>query len=178
MTIVAPAAPPVQALVAGQALGRFTLLSDLTVRTDAPVWRARDRQLQRDVALKLPPSGAGDALGSAWMTEAQVVARLAHPNLVPLFEATVLEGRQVLVFELVPGMTLAQWLVDKGPMPARDAVALMVGVVDALRAAHEQGVVHRSLTPSCVLVDERGRGRVTDFGMAAVLGQHGAAIGS
>ena len=56
MTIVAPAAPPVQALVAGQALGRFTLLSDLTVRTDAPVWRARDRQLQRDVALKLPPA--------------------------------------------------------------------------------------------------------------------------
>ena len=154
---------------AGQRLGRFRLLSELGRGAQAEVWRALDERLQREVALKLMTPGGDAAQADRWLFEARAVGRLAHPHIVPVFEADNYDGQPALVFELVEGQTLAQRLKQSGALPAREAVELMVGVVDALRAAHAQGIVHRDLKPSNILLDAEGRARVMDFGIAAQL---------
>jgi len=155
------------ARLAGQLLGRFRLLAPLGRGAQASVWRALDERLQREVALKLMDGHAQFGLDDRWLHEAQAVGRLAHAHIVPVFEADVIDGQPMLVFELVAGQTLAQHLKERGSLPAREAVELMVGVVDALRAAHGQGIVHRDLKPSNILIDGEGRARVMDFGIAA-----------
>ena len=164
---VIPAAVTPATLRPGQALGRFTLISLLGQGGQATVWRALDQRLQREVAIKLMAPSVDQGQGDRWLHEAQSVGRLAHPNIVPVFEADLIDGRPALVFELVEGPTLAQRLREQGAMPVRDAVELMLGVVDALRAAHGQGVVHRDLKPSNILLGADGRARVMDFGIAA-----------
>ena len=174
--VVVAAAPAmaVPAHRAGQHLGRFRLLAPLGSGAQATVWRAHDERLDREVALKLLiGDNAGQPLRQ-WLHEARAVSRLAHPHIVPVFEADEFDGQACLVFELVPGQTLAQRLQKGGAMPAREAVELMLGVVDALRAAHAQGIVHRDLKPSNILLDNDGRARVMDFGIAARLALPGA----
>jgi eukaryotic-like serine/threonine-protein kinase len=157
----------------GVHLGRYRLLSILGRGAQATVWRAHDERLDRQVALKLlTPEASQPAPGQPphqWLQEARAVSRLAHPHIVPVFDAEQIDGHACLVFELVTGSTLAERLRRHGPLPARDAVELMLGVVDALRAAHAQGIVHRDLKPSNILVDAEGRARVMDFGIAARL---------
>jgi eukaryotic-like serine/threonine-protein kinase len=149
-------------------IGRFALLRELGRGAQATVWLAHDDRLDREVALKLLEE-AGDAASiDQWLHEARAVARLAHPHLVPVFEADESDGRPYLVFEYVAGPTLAQHLRERGgALPAREAVGLMLGVLDALALAHERGIVHRDLKPSNVLIDAQGRARVMDFGIAA-----------
>ena len=151
---------------AGQRIGRFRLVDELGRGAQATVWRAHDERLDRDVALKLLTlEPAGPPL-SQWLHEARAVSRLSHPHIVPVFEADDIDGQPCMVFELVSGRTLAQALRSSGAMPAREAVEMMLGVVDALRAAHSLGIVHRDLKPSNILLDAEGRARVMDFGIA------------
>lgn len=147
-------------------LGRFELQRELGCGAQAVVWLAHDPRLDRDVALKVMAPGAGQATVDQWLQEGRAVSRLSHPGIVQVFEADVIEGKPVLVFELVNGGTLLP-LLRQAPLPARRAVDLMVGVLDALVAAHAAGVVHRDLKPSNILLDPQGRPRVTDFGIAA-----------
>ncbi len=154
---------------AGQRLGRFCLRGELGRGAQATVWRAHDERLDREVALKLLTGLDSAQPLDQWLHEARAVSRLAHPHIVPVFDADCFDGQPGLVFELVPGGTLAQLLRQRGALPAREAVALMLGVVDALRAAHAQGIVHRDLKPSNILIDASGRARVMDFGIAARL---------
>ena len=121
------------------------------------------------MALKLLTGIDGSQPLDQWLHEARAVSRLAHPHIVPVFDADSFDGQPGLVFELVPGGTLAQLLRQRGALPAREAVELMLDVVDALRAAHAQGIVHRDLKPSNILIDASGRARVMDFGIAARL---------
>ncbi|WP_088279433.1 serine/threonine protein kinase [Ideonella sp. A 288] len=171
--VLAPPSP-------GLRVGRFRLKSELGRGAQATVWRAHDEQLDREVAIKLLDPAADNLALSQWMHEARAVGRLAHPNIVPLFEAGEIDGRPCLVFELVNGRTLAAVLRQQGAMPPRDAVATMVDVLDALRVAHEHGIVHRDLKPSNILVDGEGRARVMDFGIAARLadGADGRIVGT
>src|SRR5262249_37870048 len=109
-------------------------------------------------------------------------SRLTHPNIVPVFEADLHEGRPFLVFEYVVGDTLAERLRRDGAMPPRAAVDMMLGMLEGLQAAHAAGVVHRDLKPSNVLVDPDGRARVMDFGIAGLIheadGGDGMIVGS
>ena len=125
-------------LSAGQRMGRFELRAELGCGAQAMVWRAYDERLDRDVAIKLFRPAADAAPLGQWLSEARAVSRLAHPHIVPVFDADEIDGQLCLVFELVPGQTLAQRLRCQGALPAREAVELMLGVVDALRAAHGQ----------------------------------------
>ena len=153
----------------GQRLGRFRLLAELGRGGQAVVWRAHDERLDREVALKLLVGESAAQPVSQWLHEARAVSRLAHPHIVPVFEADEIDGQPFLVFELVSGRTLAEALRRNGAMPQRQAVELMLGVIDALRAAHDHGIVHRDLKPSNILVDAEGRAKVMDFGIAARL---------
>lgn len=154
-------------LTTPRSVGRFQLQSVLGRGAQATVWRAHDPRLDRDVALKLLNPDADPQSLSEWLNEARAVSRLAHPNVVPVFEADEAAGQPYLVFELVDGQTLQQARRQRPAWPAQEAVRLMLGVLDALAAAHEQGIVHRDLKPSNVLLGKDGRPRVMDFGIAA-----------
>jgi len=150
-------------------LGRFQLRRLLGQGAQAKVWLAFDPRLEREVAIKVmlqvPESGSAEV--NQWLQEARSVSRLTHPNIVPVFEADVQEQRPYMVFEYVPGQTLAQQLTAQGALAATQAVAVMDDILSALVAAHADGVVHRDLKPSNVLMDSSGRARVMDFGIAA-----------
>ncbi len=161
-SVIARAAP-------GLRIGRFCLRSELGRGAQATVWLAHDERLDREVAIKLLDPAADSLTKSQWLHEARAVSRLAHPHIVPLFEADELDGRPYLVFELVRGRTLSEALRSQGKMAPREAVSLLLGVLDALQLAHGQGIVHRDLKPSNILVDGQGRARVMDFGIAARL---------
>jgi serine/threonine protein kinase len=154
-------------------LARFRLLRELGRGAQARVWLAHDPRLDREVALKLLDTANDPGAISQWLHEAQAVSRLTHPNIVPVFEADEFKGQPYLVFEYVDGPTLAQARKGKKAMPAKQAAALLLDVLDALAAAHELGVVHRDLKPSNILLGKDGRARVMDFGIAARVTQAG-----
>jgi len=151
----------------GSRVGRFELLDELGRGAQAVVWRANDQRLDREVALKLLAPDAQGVSVHQWLHEARLVSRLSHPNIVPVFEADEASGQPYLVFELVRGQTLAAALRRSGAMPERAALTLLLGVLEALQAAHAQGIVHRDLKPSNILLGPDGRARVMDFGIAA-----------
>lgn len=159
-------------------LGRFRLLRTLGEGAQATVWLAHDPRLDREVAVKVLHPGADPLEVDEWLHEARAVSRLTHPNIVPVFEADLHGGQPYMVFEYVSGGTLAARLRAKGRLPAREAAAIAMQVLDGLQAAHSAGVVHRDLKPSNILLDGNvaaagsgtaGRARVMDFGIAARL---------
>ena len=154
-------------------LARFQLLRELGRGAQAVVWLAHDPRLDREVAVKLLSADADEATRKEWLNEARAVSRLKHPSIVPVFEADEHEGQPYLVFEFVDGPTLQAERRKRPSWPAREAVTMVLGVLDALAAAHEQGIVHRDLKPSNILLGGDGRARVMDFGIAARVSEPG-----
>ena len=153
-------------------LGRYRLRRRLGTGGFATVWRAHDERLDRQVAVKILPRER--VIGGRFEREARAAARLAHPGIVTLYEAAVDDEGAYLVSELVYGTTLDELLAD-GRLSDRDVVRIGVVLCDALAHAHAQGVIHRDVKPSNVLVPERPTSpaqmaRLTDFGVARVLG--------
>jgi len=131
------------------------------------VYEAHDEHLDRDVAVKLLNRDADTVAVNQWLHEARAVSRLAHPHIVPVFEADEFDGQPYLVFEFVDGPTLSQALKSRGALPPNEAVQMMLGVLDALAAAHAQGIVHRDIKPGNILISKRGEIKLADFGIAA-----------
>lgn len=150
-------------------LGRFELRRQLGQGAQSTVWLAFDPRMEREVAIKVlrPTDAADEHAIKQWLQEARSVGRVKHPSIVPVYEADVHEKHAYLVFEYVAGDTLAQLIGRKGALPAREAVAFMMDVLDAVAVAHAEGVIHRDIKPSNILVDGSGRARVMDFGIAA-----------
>ena len=118
----------------------------------ATVWLARDERLDREVAIKILPRER--IVGGRFEREARAAARLAHPGIVTLYEAAVDDEGAYLVSELVHGATLDELLAD-GRLSDRDVVRIGIALCDALAHAHAQGVIHRDVKPSNVLIPER-----------------------
>lgn len=131
------------------------------------VYRARDQKLDRDVAVKVLKAG-GATLGKRFETEIRLVASLAHPNVVSLFDFSSYRGVDFAVMELVVGETLRTRLEQSGGMGVggEQAIEWALGVAKALHAAHRLGVVHRDIKPENVMVSRDGQVKVLDFGLA------------
>lgn len=142
----------------------------------ATVYRAFDRRLSRDVAIKIPHRTSDRARTYAMFErETQATARLAHPNIVALHHVGDHHGTPFAVLELLAGEMLATRLARRRTLPAGEAMAILDGVLQALAHAHERGIVHRDLTPSNVFLTVDERVKLLDFGVAL---EHGGVAGT
>jgi serine/threonine-protein kinase len=134
------------------------------------VYRARHVKLGRLVALKMILAGghAGTRARARFRTEAEVVARLQHPNVVQIYDVGEHEGLPYLALEFCPGGSLASRLAGS-PLPPREAAALAETLARAVHAAHQAGVIHRDLKPANVLLAADGTPKISDFGLAKKL---------
>jgi serine/threonine protein kinase len=136
------------------------------------VYRARQPALDRWVALKiLPPQTSSDAgFADRFSREARALARLNHPNVVGVYEFGVVDGLHYFIMEYVDGLSLRQ-VEQAGRISPREALKIIPQICDALQYAHEEGVVHRDIKPENVMLDKKGRVKITDFGLAKILGR-------
>jgi eukaryotic-like serine/threonine-protein kinase len=147
-------------------IGRFVLREPLGEGGYGAVYRAFDPHLERDVALKvLKPNRLGEKALERFYREARAAARLDHPNIVGLHDAGRDEQRCWIAYQLVPGQTLSM-LRDLDPPSIDESVRIVRDLALALDHAHGRGVFHRDLKPANVLIDDSGRARLTDFGLA------------
>ncbi len=176
-TISGGSGPPIvdDSALRGRILGRFVIIDKVGQGGMGEVHRAYDPTLQREVALKLVRTGGRDGgdddeRQQRTLREAQAMARISHPNVVPVFDAWT-QGQQVCIaMEYVAGQTLRRWVGD-GSRSVEQILAVYVQAGRGLAAAHRQGMVHRDFKPDNVIVDEDGRARVLDFGLALAVSQ-------
>ena len=149
-----------------RSLGRFDLLEEVGAGGFGSVWRARDRELDRTVAVKIAYRDRVSAMeAEEFFHEARATARLNHPNIVKVLELGYEDGQAYLVHELIDGPNLADWLTVH-PVTPREAAAFCAKAARALEHAHEAGIVHRDLKPSNILIDGDGQPHLVDFGLA------------
>jgi hypothetical protein len=164
-----PAADNDQGHLGGRC-GRYVVLGPVGAGGMGVVVAAHDPVLDRRVALKLlHPTSAGRADHAARIErEAQAMARLAHPNVVTVFEVDRVDDQTFVAMELVEGLTLRRWLAEQ-PRSWREIVAIYIAAGRGLAAAHAAGLVHRDFKPDNVLIGRDGRPRVSDFGLVGDL---------
>jgi len=159
----------------GGSLGKYRLVRELGRGGMGVVYEAIDSQLNRKVALKLMLSNPNaDPKERAleeerFVQEAQLSAKLKHPNIVTVYEAGLLDGRQFLSMEMIDGSAFNEW---RKTVTIRQQVQTLADVASAVHHAHEQGILHRDLKPRNILVSGSGHAYVTDFGLAKSLGKN------
>lgn len=147
-------------------VGHFELIERIGIGGFGSVWKARDTELDRAVAIKIPRQGQMDAEEiENFFREARAAAQLKHPNIVAVHEVGRDGDAVYIVCELVRGITLSDWLTGQNPT-SREAAELCLGIADALHHAHENGVIHRDLKPSNIMIDREGEPHLMDFGLA------------
>ncbi len=155
--------------------GRYRLLAQIGQGGMGVVWRAHDDLLGRTVAVKeviLPQIGQLDRadLRRRTMREARAAARLSHPNAVTVHDVIEEDGQPWIVMQLLAAESLSDLIKDTGPLPPRRVAEIGLALLDALRAAHAAGILHRDVKPGNVLIGHDGRVVLTDFGIATLEG--------
>ncbi len=158
----------------GQKLSHYRIEEQIGAGGMGVVYRARDERLDRDVALKVLPTGAvSDAAArKRFRKEALTLSQLNHPNIATVYDFDSQDGVDFLVMEHVTGVRLAQKLAA-GPLPEKEVAALGIQMAEALEEAHARGIVHRDLKPGNIMVTPAGRAKVLDFGLAKLIGSTG-----
>lgn len=166
-------------LESGQRLlkGRYQLLDEIARGGVGTVWRANDLVLDREVAVKelRLPTDLGESERESLLRrttrEARVAARLTHPGLVTVLDVVDEDSRPWIVMELVVSSTLDEIIQLAGPLPYQRVAEIGLQLIDALKVAHDEGIVHRDVKPDNVMISEDGRVVLTDFGLAAWTGE-------
>lgn len=169
---------------ASQKIGRFEVVRRLGMGGFGAVFRARDPQLDRDVALKIPRPGALDDAETRerFLREAKAAARLQHPNIVPVYDAGNDRGQHYIASAFIDGLPLSK-VIGGQPCNPRTAAEFVRKLAGALAYAHSQGIIHRDVKPDNVMVDQKREPHLMDFGLArlehsAQLTQDGIVMGS
>ncbi|MCA9648648.1 MAG: tetratricopeptide repeat protein [Myxococcales bacterium] len=150
----------------GTAVGRYVVVGRIGAGGMGVVYMAFDPELGRRVALKLLRRKAdGERARLRLLREAQALARLSHPNVVTIYDVGEHAGQVFLAMEFVEGQTLRKWLRERS-REHEEVLRVLVAAGRGLVAAHDKGIVHRDFKPDNVMVDEEGRPRVMDFGLA------------
>jgi len=154
----------------GRTLSHYRIVEKIGAGGMGEVYRAHDERLERDVALKVLPTGtlADEATRKRFRKEALALSKLNHPNIATVFDFDTQDGTDFLVMELVEGVTLSDKLAG-GPLLEKEIARLGMQLAEALEEAHERGVVHRDLKPGNVMVTAKGQAKVLDFGLAKLL---------
>jgi serine/threonine-protein kinase len=147
-------------------VGRFELLAHVGRGQFGDVWKARDTELERTVAVKIPRTrGFDDATLQLFLREARAAAQVRHPHIVPVHEVGREDHTAFIVSDFVEGVTLKELIHHRRPGPG-EAAQLCVTIADALQHAHDAGVVHRDLKPGNIMIDGQGQPYLMDFGLA------------
>ncbi|MCZ4511080.1 serine/threonine-protein kinase, partial [Streptomyces sp. ActVer] len=155
-------------------VGRYRVVAQLGRGGMGVVWRALDEVLGREVAVKelrtYSDAGAPELadLGLRMQREARAAARVRHPGAAAVHDVAEVDGRPLIVMELVDGPSLDDVLRERGTLDAREVAGIGAKVMDALSAAHRAGVLHRDVKPGNILLDRSGRLVLTDFGIATM----------
>src|ERR1700733_16227952 len=159
----------------GQKLGHYRVLEKVGAGGMGVVYRARDEQLERDVALKVLPLGAlsDDAARKHFRKEALALAKLNHPNIETVYEFSSQDGTDFLALELIPGEALSE-KIKSGPLALAEISRLALQLCEGLSAAHEQGIIHCDLKPHNIFVTPDGWFKILDFGLARRVYSEGA----
>ncbi len=154
----------------GQRLGHYRILEKIGAGGMGEVYRARDERLERDVALKILPSGMlnEESARKRFRKEALALAKLNHPNIATIFDFDTQDGVDFLAMEHVAGLSLGQKLAA-GPLGAGEAVELGMQIAAALEEAGARGIIHRDLKPQNIMVTAKGQAKVLDFGLARLV---------
>nr|WP_236567833.1 MULTISPECIES: serine/threonine-protein kinase [unclassified Nocardiopsis] len=156
--------------------GRYQLVSEIARGGVGTVWRASDLVIDREVAVKelrLPADlsrSERESLLQRTTREARVAGRLTHPSLVTVLDVVDEDDRPWIVMELVEASTLEE-LIRVGPLPYQRVAEIGLQLIDALKVAHNEGIVHRDVKPDNVMISQTGRVVLTDFGLAAWNGE-------
>jgi serine/threonine protein kinase len=161
--------PPIEELA--EIFPQFEILELIGKGGMGAVYRVRQRELDRIVALKILPPAIGEQPGFAdrFAREAKALAKLNHPGIVTLYEFGQATGLYFILMEYVDGVNLRQ-LLENSRISPHEALAIVPQICDALQFAHDRGVVHRDIKPENILLDRFGRVKVADFGLAKLTG--------
>lgn len=147
-------------------LGHFELVEEVGSGRYGSVWKARDTQLQRTVAVKIPRERNLDPYETeVFLRDARAAAQLKHPRIAGVHEIGREADTVYIVSDFIDGANLSEWISCR-PMTARQSAELMVKIAEALHHAHESGVIHRDLKPTNIMLDRKGEPHVIDFGLA------------
>ena len=154
----------------GRTIGHYEVIEKIGEGGMGAVYKARDIHLDRSVAVKVLPgeSVANSERKRRFALEAKAASALNHPNIITIYDIDVADGVDFIAMEYVAGHTLAQ-LIPPGGMDPALAVRFGTQIADALAAAHQSGIVHRDLKPSNIMVNEHGRVKMLDFGLAKLI---------
>lgn len=169
----------------GQMLdNRYEILEVIGSGGMSVVYKALCHRLNRCVAIKILRENMAqdEELKSRFQTEAQAVAMLSHPNIVAVYDVSHSDDLEYIVMELLEGVTLKQYMAEKGPLGWQETLFFATQICKALQHAHEHGIVHRDIKPQNIMIDKDGVVKVADFGIAALENikeaRTGTAIGS
>jgi eukaryotic-like serine/threonine-protein kinase len=160
-----------QGSLIGKVVGNYEILAELGRGGMGVVYKAHEMSLQRVVALKvLPAHLAGDPeFVKRFEREARSVAQLNHPNIVTIYAVGEHDGNHFIAMEYIKGRTFTAALEQDGPFEVRRAVELLAQSADALAEAHNKDIIHRDIKPHNIMIDQAGRVKVMDFGLAKAL---------
>lgn len=148
--------------------GRYEVLKRVGSGGMADVYMAKDHKLNRNVAVKVLKSEyvEDEKFFKKFETEAQVVARLSHPNIVNIYDVGIEDGINYIVMELAEGITLKEYIRKKGYLSPKETVEISTQIASAISHAHKNHIIHRDIKPQNILMSDTGIIKVTDFGIA------------